>query len=335
VANSSFTQDYNRYSYCRNNPLSYTDPNGEFILFAILAGAMYGMYQAINTNGGFDAGKVIGGGIIGAAAGGLGAVVGAGAGFGFTGGLFGGLTSGFASGLTSGTWNSWMQGGSFLDGLGDGIRTGFIAGGIGGLMGGISGGIYAKRHQGNFWTGDGIKFDVLASGPAPSSVEIGEGMEFTSDYAIQHGRDYLDGGAGGVSEYRVGPIPDGYRREGDLVYNKYNQRTAGTFEPLSPTSRYGNMYLYKEAFISKEKLYLVMGHEYLHAAFLYNGMKHDPVRQGVTPAHRSIYHWEYSQASAWNYNMRHYDYYYKGYELHPDFPYSKFSFTKIRPKVPW
>ncbi len=31
-----FTQNFNRYSYCLNNPLIYTDPNGEFI-FTILA----------------------------------------------------------------------------------------------------------------------------------------------------------------------------------------------------------------------------------------------------------------------------------------------------------
>lgn len=31
VASSSNTQDFNRYSYCRNNPLLYTDPSGEFI----------------------------------------------------------------------------------------------------------------------------------------------------------------------------------------------------------------------------------------------------------------------------------------------------------------
>jgi len=29
VANSSFTQDFNRYSYCRNNPLKYVDPSGQ------------------------------------------------------------------------------------------------------------------------------------------------------------------------------------------------------------------------------------------------------------------------------------------------------------------
>ena len=32
VANSSFTQDFNRYSYCRNNPLKYVDPSGESFL---------------------------------------------------------------------------------------------------------------------------------------------------------------------------------------------------------------------------------------------------------------------------------------------------------------
>ena len=33
VANSSFTQDFNRYSYARNCPLMYTDPSGEFFWF--------------------------------------------------------------------------------------------------------------------------------------------------------------------------------------------------------------------------------------------------------------------------------------------------------------
>ena len=30
------TQNYNRYSYCLNNLLAYTDPNGEFIFTAFL-----------------------------------------------------------------------------------------------------------------------------------------------------------------------------------------------------------------------------------------------------------------------------------------------------------
>jgi len=33
-----FSQNFNRYSYCVNNPLRYSDPNGEFIfsLFSAL-----------------------------------------------------------------------------------------------------------------------------------------------------------------------------------------------------------------------------------------------------------------------------------------------------------
>ncbi|MCL2290414.1 MAG: FG-GAP-like repeat-containing protein [Bacteroidetes bacterium] len=37
VANSSFTQDFNRYTYARNNPLMYTDPSGDFIFSVLLA----------------------------------------------------------------------------------------------------------------------------------------------------------------------------------------------------------------------------------------------------------------------------------------------------------
>lgn len=49
-------QNFNRYAYCLNNPLKYTDPSGEFIFSALLPGV--GVF--------LDAmcwGAVIGGGI--------------------------------------------------------------------------------------------------------------------------------------------------------------------------------------------------------------------------------------------------------------------------------
>ena len=45
VPDPYFSQDYNRYSYARNNPLVYTDPDGESILIAsIIIGAIVGAY---------------------------------------------------------------------------------------------------------------------------------------------------------------------------------------------------------------------------------------------------------------------------------------------------
>ena len=41
-----FSQAYNRYSYCRNNPLIYTDPDGELpFLAAIYVGAMINVFM--------------------------------------------------------------------------------------------------------------------------------------------------------------------------------------------------------------------------------------------------------------------------------------------------
>jgi len=47
VANSSFTQDFNRYSYARNCPLMYTDPSGEIAWFIPLI--YIGVVAAINV----------------------------------------------------------------------------------------------------------------------------------------------------------------------------------------------------------------------------------------------------------------------------------------------
>jgi len=40
VQSPDFTQNLNRYAYCLNNPLKYTDPDGEFFWFPIIAGAL-------------------------------------------------------------------------------------------------------------------------------------------------------------------------------------------------------------------------------------------------------------------------------------------------------
>ena len=67
------SQNFNRYSYCLNNPLKYTDPSGEF--FQYILGGIFGGIQgfSIGKNAGLTGWKLFGTTIIGA---GIGAISG-------------------------------------------------------------------------------------------------------------------------------------------------------------------------------------------------------------------------------------------------------------------
>lgn len=80
-----YTQNFNRYSYCFNNPLIYTDPDGEFIQYIIggIMGAFSGA-QIANARGVTGFGKVayiLGGALIGAGSAGIATNIAAGGGF--------------------------------------------------------------------------------------------------------------------------------------------------------------------------------------------------------------------------------------------------------------
>jgi hypothetical protein len=45
VPNPEYSQDYNRYSYARNNPMIYTDPDGEFVI-----GYTFGFFRGLFTS---------------------------------------------------------------------------------------------------------------------------------------------------------------------------------------------------------------------------------------------------------------------------------------------
>ena len=163
VSNATFTQDYNRYSYARNNPLMYTDPDGNNPLIGALIGGVSYTLGVAFSKGRFKNWDW----------------------FGFASSVVvGAMTSGFASesgaGLSAasnisavgkaaiqvGAYSAWggttsfMTGGSFVSGAISG-GAGSLAGSIfGGLKPGwqigasaLAGGIGAELSGGDFWRG--------------------------------------------------------------------------------------------------------------------------------------------------------------------------------------
>ena len=139
------SQNFNRYSYCLNNPLKYTDPSGEFWLelgIGMTISAIVNGFSTKNSGGKFWDGAwkgAIVGGVSSAAGIGVSAltskfeIIGALSGLFIKGGIQGG-----AEGLVSGFSNALMNNdmGCFGKGFLQGALTGFISGGI---QGGIDG----------------------------------------------------------------------------------------------------------------------------------------------------------------------------------------------------
>ena len=153
------TQNFNRYGYCLNNPLVYVDENGEFIITALIVGAIIGAYiggsQANGTYNPFKWdfnnvetwGGIVGGGIIGCLSGGVAAYAGglAAAGlsaYGITGGVIGGAVVGATSGLVGGA-----------------------------VIGGATGALTTPKGH-NIWTGREIQQPVQTLEGAPINIHL-------------------------------------------------------------------------------------------------------------------------------------------------------------------
>lgn len=160
------TQNFNRYSYCLNNPLLYTDPSGELfgiddaiIIGAIMVGTMSNFTlqgMSGNIHNMKDAFLAMGTGALAGAAGALagGAIAGVIGSTGFISGAGVGAAGAGASGFVLNGGNAWSNGANFVDGLkagGLGALTGILAGG---LTGGIVAGIKAVGAGTNFWTAE-------------------------------------------------------------------------------------------------------------------------------------------------------------------------------------
>lgn len=128
VQTPDFSQNYNRYSYCLNNPLKYTDPSGELfgiddlVWFGAAMGAFMGAMEAKMSGKSVWKGALVGG-LSSFASYGVGSLFGHGLGtFGHE------LLRAGAHGLTSGALN-WLNGDNFFIGAASGFASSLVGSG--------------------------------------------------------------------------------------------------------------------------------------------------------------------------------------------------------------
>lgn len=178
------TQGLNRYAYTFNNPLKYTDPNGENPFLAIFIGAMLNTAIQAHTGNLNNIWAFAGAAVIGGAAGYLGmqialgvqtamagasfwapfvgsaqgvkTIIAAGYSSSFINGALVGAAGGFASGFVNGFSNSLASGVNFPDSFKNGLKMGVTGGFSGAAIGGVFGGINASKDGRNFWDGSKV-----------------------------------------------------------------------------------------------------------------------------------------------------------------------------------
>ncbi len=162
VQNPLFSQSFNRYAYGFNNPLVFTDPDGELAWFVpVIIGAAIGGFsgykigKAHGASGWNMAGYIFGGAVIGGVAGYAGAAVYtastgliAGAG-GFAAGFNAGMLSGMVAGAINGAGMAMLSGGNFSNVMASMTMGAWFGGVVGGIAGGITEGItnLSARYQ--------------------------------------------------------------------------------------------------------------------------------------------------------------------------------------------
>ncbi len=306
------SQNFNRYSYCLNNPLKYNDPSGEFWEL-VIAGAIYGAIQygaMAEMNGGNFWNGAWKGALIGGASSYCGMSVGGAVSSslgstGFWAGAAAGTADGATRGFIGGAGSAWANGSSFKNVMKAGGISAGIGAGVGGFLGGLNSGLDAYQHGGNFWTGNGATYEYSYSVfnwddpnrkfDMNEPIEMGPNMEYTNEYAQEFSDKNFPNMKCIKHLYADGSVPNKikYFSKNGYIYNveeKHYVRGICVKNGLK-----NDVYLAKTAFISKESLYLTMGHEYLHA--LYNGGYYFH----ADAHHPYIYEWQYQQADAWKY----------------------------------
>jgi RHS repeat-associated protein len=222
VQQSDNTQNFNRYAYCLNNPLKYSDPSGDFIFTALLPGigmfidaALWGAviggagYTAsvAFSNGGFNSwnnGQFWKSVSIGAISGIVTAGIGSAYGAAGSNGLGGEVARAYTHGLSNGIISE-LSGGDFMQG--------FASGSLGSLAGsgflwygsdfatstlgtytfsGLAGGTGALLTGGDFWQGASI--GIMTAGlnhlqqGVTYSIKSGDRELNPNEYVLKNGK---------------------------------------------------------------------------------------------------------------------------------------------------
>ena len=258
--------NYNRYGYCYGNPLSYTDPNGEFFFAAIFIGAI--MNAAIqgftgNLHGGVgDFFKAAGVGALSGAAGAGASQLVSGM-FGAATTLGGAMMQGSIIGGAGGSVGGWItgMGNARINGgtWGQSLKSGLIGSGFGAasgiLLGGITGGIQYRKQ-------------ILTYQRGCEELGITENSELpkTDDFLLKAQKEwYKDAPMENIKKFTVENVPE--KSQQAMMRNNAPAATVAFRTKSGLFTGESNVYFNKHlAFSSSKQLFFSMGHEFVHVS---------------------------------------------------------------------
>jgi hypothetical protein len=269
----------NPYLAMGNNPVSMTDPDGQWVNFVV--GALLGGYsgykiaQSQGLKGGDMWSMILGGAVVGTITAGIGTAVTASSAAAL--GSFGSAVAGGAvAGFAGGGAFSQMGGGSFIDGAWKGAATGILGAGLGSIGVGESFGA-------NLALGIGEGAATGAFGAALSGGNIGQGALIgaaVGGILTTASSPQLKNAVNGKGFVNNNTVLQGFVANGDYDGALDYFGMEGSFDPSytkgnpgasAATDRIGKIYYNESAFTSYHKLLAVNQHEMFHSQSMKSG----------------------------------------------------------------